>query len=173
MAMDNNTNAQMPAPIQDALSSGSNETDTTNTFVDETSVAGRFTVASISFAYFINILLLLLSQVSLYNCVDIKDDHVKGNINLLILIIENFNRSGLSTGHLPTHQRTGRRLPPGSLLAGCHQLSSRATNNPLASKTCQPSPRSSMCPVSSEHFWETTHQAKRRKRRQGKRTQVP
>ena len=65
MAMSNSTNSQMPAPIQDALSSGSNETDTTNTFVDETSDAGRFTVASISFAYFINILLLLLSQVSL------------------------------------------------------------------------------------------------------------
>ena len=65
MTMSNSTNSQMPAPIQDALSSGSNETDTTNMFVDETSDAGRFTVASISFAYFINILLLLLSQVSL------------------------------------------------------------------------------------------------------------
>ena len=65
MAMSNSTNSQMPAPLQDALSSGSNETDTTTMFVDETSDAGRFTVASISFAYFINILLLLLSQVSL------------------------------------------------------------------------------------------------------------
>ena len=66
MTMSNSTNAQMPAPIQDALSSGSNQTDTTNIFVEETTDAGRFTVASISFAYFISILLLLLSQVSFY-----------------------------------------------------------------------------------------------------------
>ena len=64
MAMSNGTNAQIPAPIQDALSSGSNETDTTNILVEEATDAGRITVASISFAYFIDILLLLLSQVS-------------------------------------------------------------------------------------------------------------
>ena len=66
MTTSNSTNPPMPAPIQDALSSGSNQTDTPSTFVDDTSDAGRFTVASISFAYFINILLLLLSQVSFY-----------------------------------------------------------------------------------------------------------
>ena len=66
MTTSNSTNPPMPAPIQDALSSGSNQTDTPNTFVDDTYDAGRFTVASISFAYFINILLLLLSQVSFY-----------------------------------------------------------------------------------------------------------
>ena len=66
MATSNSTNPQMPAPIQDALSSMSNKTDMPNMLLDETSDAGRSTVASISFAYFINILLLLLSQVSFY-----------------------------------------------------------------------------------------------------------
>ena len=75
MPMSNSTNPRMPAPIQDALSSGSNTTDARNIFLDEPSEAGRFTAASISFAYFINILLLLLSQVSLKNDYVNLDSH--------------------------------------------------------------------------------------------------
>ena len=70
MLMTNGTNPEIPAPVQDALSSsGSNETDpdgSSEIFLDEASDGGRFSVASISFVYFLNILLLLLSQVSFY-----------------------------------------------------------------------------------------------------------
>ena len=68
MLMTNGTNPEIPAPVQDALSS-SNETDpvgSSEIFLDGTSDGGRFSVASISFVYFLNILLLLLSQVSFY-----------------------------------------------------------------------------------------------------------